>query len=65
MLVFGNTFKEELTRLTEVFHRLRTAGLKLSPKKCSLFRTEVLFLGHLVGRQGVKTEPLKVTAIEG
>ena len=65
VLVFGNTFKEELTRLNEVFRRLRTAGLKLSPKKCSLFRTEVPFLGHLVGRQGVKTDPLKVTAVEG
>lgn len=65
VLVFGNTFEEELVRLTEVLRRLRTAGLKLSPKKCTLFRTEVPFLGHLVGRQGVKTDPLKVTAVEG
>lgn len=61
VLVFGNT-DENLIRLTEVFRHLRTAVLKLTLKKCT--RTEMSFLGHLVGRQGVKTDPLKIKAVE-
>jgi len=64
VLVFGNTFEEELEHLTEVLCRFKAANLKLSPKKCTLFHTEVPFLGHVVGRQGVRTDPLKVSAVE-
>ncbi|XP_076049615.1 uncharacterized protein LOC143030348 [Oratosquilla oratoria] len=45
--------------------RLRKAGLKLNPKKYTLFKSEVPFLGHVVGREGVRTDSLKVTAVEG
>ena len=34
VIVFGKDFETTLTRLSEVFDRLRNAGLKLSPKKC-------------------------------
>jgi len=65
VLVFGNTFEEEFGRLEEVLRRLRSANLKLSPKKCTFFQHEVSFLGHVVGQEGVRTDPLKVTAVEG
>ena len=49
IIVFGDTFEEELERLREVLCRLRDTNLKLSPKKCLLFQPEVPFLGHIVG----------------
>ncbi|ROT85912.1 hypothetical protein C7M84_003952 [Penaeus vannamei] len=52
VLVFGNTFEEELEHLTEVLCRFKAANLKLSPKKCTLFHTEVPFLGHVLTRKG-------------
>ncbi|KAK3882385.1 hypothetical protein Pcinc_013251 [Petrolisthes cinctipes] len=58
------TFEEELGRLEEVLQRLRDANLKLSPKKCLFFQHEVPFLGHIVGKDGVRTDPLKVTAVK-
>ena len=33
------------------------AGLKLKPFKCELLKTEVLFLGHIVGKDGVGLHP--------
>jgi len=63
VIVFGGTFEEELQRLREVLRRLRVANLKLSPKKCLLFQPEVPFLGHVVGREGVRTDPQKVAAV--
>ena len=34
IIVFSTTFEDHLQRLVSVFDRLRTAGLKLKPKKC-------------------------------
>ncbi|ROT65803.1 hypothetical protein C7M84_016211 [Penaeus vannamei] len=65
VLVFRNTFEEELEHLTEVLCRFKAANVKLSPKKCSLLHTEVPFLGHVVGRQGVRADPLKVRFVQG
>lgn len=64
VLVFGNTFEEELSNLEEVLRRLRAANLKLSLNKCT-FQPEIPFLGHVVGREGVRTDLLKVSAVEG
>lgn len=63
VIVYGSTFEEELGRLEEVLQRLRKANLKLSPKKCSLFQYEVPFLGHVVSKDGVRTDPQKVAAV--
>lgn len=49
IIVLGSTFEEQMGRLREVLQRMTTAGLKLKPAKCELLKTEVLFLGHIVG----------------
>ncbi len=61
VVVYGRTFEEELQRLEEVLRRLRKSNLKLNPKKCLLFQREMPFLGHFVGEDGVRTDPMKVT----
>ena len=48
IIIFSRTFDEHLERLQQVFDKLRTAGLKLSPKKCSFFQERVRYLGHIV-----------------
>ena len=64
VIVYATTFSDELERLRVAFERLRVAKLKLSPKKCHSFLTEVLFLGHVVGQNGVGTDPAKVDAVK-
>ena len=63
IIVFGRTFDEQLIRLREVFGRIRQANLKLKPSKCSLFRRNVAFLGHVVSEKGIAMQPEKVQAI--
>ena len=53
-----------MEHLTEVFERLQNAGLKLKPRKCHLFQTEVIYLGHKVSEKGIETDPQKIVAIE-
>ena len=64
VLVFGKSVDEMLQRLDTVFGKLRAFGLKIKPQKCSLFRREVKFLGHIVSAAGVATDPEKIKAVQ-
>ena len=64
VIVYAKTWEEELERLRRVFSRLREAKLKLNPKKCHLFKSRVNYLGHVVSREGVSTDPDKIAAIK-
>ena len=64
VIVFSNSFERHIEDLQEVFTRLKKAGLKLKCKKCLLFRKEVLYLGHVVGEFGVKTDPEKTRKVK-
>ena len=63
IVVFSQTLDEHIARLQEIFQRLKTAGLKLKPKKCFLFQLKVAYLGHLVSQQGIQTDPSKTEKI--
>ncbi len=51
LLVMGSSFNECLENLIIVLQRLKSAGLKLKPKKCKLFQREVSFLGHVISEK--------------
>ena len=53
VIIFSSTWEEHIQRLREVFQRLREAGLKLSPKKCTMAAQEVQYLGHQVSYEGI------------
>ena len=63
IIAFGRTFEETLMRLTHVFERVRAAGLKFKPSKCKLFQESVDFLGHVISKDGVRTQPSKIEAV--
>ena len=63
IIIYSQTFAEHQEHLQEVFNRLVQAGLKLKPSKCQLFQAEVNFLGHIIGRSGVRTDPEKTEAV--
>ncbi|KAF7650680.1 hypothetical protein LDENG_00122070 [Lucifuga dentata] len=46
-----------------VFERLKAPNLKLAPKKCHFMKSSVKFLGHIVSKDGIATDPEKVRAI--
>jgi len=64
VIVISLDFSTHVNRLRKVFDRLRAAGLKLKPFKCALLQPEVTYLGHVVGRDGVATDPEKVQAVK-
>ena len=42
---------------------LSNFGLQLKAKKCTSMQTEVVFLGHIVGRTGLACDPAKLSAV--
>ena len=65
IIVVGQSFHKLLQNLESVFQRLQSTGLKLKPKKCTFLRKEVLYLGHLVSREGIATSPGKISEVAG
>lgn len=63
MVVFGKNFEKHISNLEKVFDRLDEMNFKVKAKKCSFFKPEVQFLGHVVTANGIKTDPVKTEAI--
>ena len=64
VIVYGSSVLEEIQRLREVLRRFRLAGLKLKPSKCHLFKQSVGYLGHVVSKEGIATDPDKIEAVK-
>ena len=67
VVVFSRNQEEHVENLRTVLQRFEDHKLKLKPRKCELFRSQVTFLGHVVSAAGVSTDPSlieKVTAWE-
>ena len=63
VIVYTKSFDAHLDNLRSVFDRFRSECLKLKPMECHFCKTEVLYLGRVVGRNGIKPNPEKVEVI--
>jgi hypothetical protein len=62
--VFSSSVDSNIEALTEVFERFRKYNLKLNPEKCNLIRSEITFLGHICGENGLRPDPKLVHSVE-
>jgi hypothetical protein len=63
ILIFSKTLEEHERHVKAVLEKLRASKLYAKERKCEFFKTEVEFLGHMVGRDGVRMMDDKVKAI--
>ena len=63
IIVFSKMPGEHIHRLKAVISKLRAAGVKLKPIKCDLFKQQINYLGHVGSKEGVSTDPDKITAV--
>ncbi|CAL9683895.1 unnamed protein product [Knipowitschia caucasica] len=64
LIVFAPTLELHEERLMKVLQRLKDFGLKLSVEKCNFFQSSVRYLGHIVSKDGVETDPAKIEALK-
>ena len=61
--VYSDNDQEHLQHLELVFQCVETANLKLNPEKCSFFKNHLKFLGYIVTKDGIHTDPEKIEKI--
>ncbi|KAJ1177696.1 hypothetical protein NDU88_002948 [Pleurodeles waltl] len=63
VVIFSNTWIEHLEHLSQVFDTLATAGLTANPKKCMLGKTDISYLGYIIGDGKLRPQMSKIEAI--
>jgi hypothetical protein len=63
ILIYSKTLEEHEVHVRKVLEALRKSKLYAKASKCEFFKTEVEFLGHHVGRNGVRMMEDKVNAV--
>ena len=61
--IFGSSIDEMLDRIALVFQCLKEFNLKIKPKKSFFFQTNVLFLGHILSKDGISPNPEKISKV--
>src|SRR6266498_3289569 len=60
IIISSKTWKGHLKHVRLVFEVLRGAGLRVKVKKCEFVKKELKFLGHIISREGIRTDPEKI-----
>jgi len=64
IVIYAASLTEYQTKFHKFAERLRQANLKLQPVKCEFLRKEVNYLGHVIGKDEVKPDPLKILVVK-
>jgi hypothetical protein len=64
ILIYSKTWTYHLTHVDKVLHLLSKHQLFLKQSKCAFGASEVKYLGHIVGKAGVRVDPKKIEAMQ-
>ena len=63
IIIYSSTPEEHLEHIKTVFEKLCDAKLSMKLSKCHFFAKEIQYLGHILGKEGIKPVPAKTEAI--
>jgi hypothetical protein len=64
IFVYSRSLEEHKQHLTEVFKLLQDNQLYVKQSKCSFAQPQLEYLGHIIGVNGVATDPEKIAVIQ-
>jgi hypothetical protein len=64
ILIYSQTWQSHLSHVDQVLHLLSQHQIFLKHSKCSFGASEVEYLGHIVGKAGVRVDPKKIEAMQ-
>ena len=62
--IFSSSVDKMLNRIKMVLKHLQDFNLKIKPKKSFFFQSKVLFLGHILSKEGISPNPEKVQKVK-
>ena len=63
ILIYSRSQKEHAEHLALVLRRLQDKQLYAKFKKCEFWLDKVVFLGHIVSKEGIMVDPAKIEAV--
>jgi hypothetical protein len=64
IIIYSKNSEEHKIHLEQIFQLLSEAGLKLNPEKCDFYQNQILFLGHMISKEGIQPNPALVEKIK-
>lgn len=64
IIIYSNTIEEHFVHLKTVFNLLSPHNLKIQLDKTEFIKSELLLLGHIISKEGIKPNPRKLEAID-
>jgi hypothetical protein len=64
ILIYRKNWTDHLTHVDQVLHLLSQHQLFLKQSKCAFGASEVEYLGHLVGKDGIRVDPKNIEAMQ-
>ena len=64
VIIYSRSFEQHINDLKEVFDALRHSNLTLKASKCHFCRKEIKYLGHIITKDGVKSDPELISAVK-
>jgi hypothetical protein len=64
ILIYSKTWTTHLAHVDRVLHLLSQHQIFLKQSKCSFGASEVEYLGHIVGKVGVRVDPKNIEAMQ-
>mgnify|MGYP005838012147 CR=1 FL=1 len=62
ILVHSHTMEEHVQKLRAVFQILRQNQFVIKCSMCAFAQQKIEYLGHMIGAEGVATDPTKIAA---
>ena len=63
IIIFSKTYDQHLLDVQAVLECIEQASFFLRPEKCHFCVPEILYLGHVVSADGVRTDPAKIKKV--
>src|ERR1700743_1542593 len=63
VLIYSNNLWRHKQDVRNILEAIRKSGMKVKPSKCEFHKEETEYLGFIINREGIKTDPVKTQAI--
>ena len=64
ILVYSNILEDHQLYISKILEYLEEKDLRLNLEKCKFYKKKVNFLGFIIGRNGIRINPVKIKVVK-